>query len=86
LWLFPLGLLIYRSGFIPRFIGIWLMINCFGWLALSFTALFFLNNYNALFGYLQPLLFGEMALMLYLLIKGAKVPALSAQTPSLVRA
>lgn len=86
LWLFPLGLLIYRSGFIPRFIGIWLMINCFGWLALSFTALFFLNNYNALFGYLQPLLFGEMALMLYLLIKGAKVPALSAQPAALVRA
>jgi Domain of unknown function (DUF4386) len=86
LWLFPLGLLIYRSGFIPRFIGVWLMINCFGWLALSFTALFFLNNYNALFGYLQPLLFGEMALMLYLLIKGAKVPALSAQPASLVRA
>ena len=80
LWLFPLGFLIYRSGFIPRFIGAWLMINCFGWLALSFTALFFLQNYNALFGYLQPVLFGEMALMLWLLIKGAKVPAESAAT------
>jgi hypothetical protein len=79
LWLFPLGLLIYRSGFIPRFIGVWLMINCFGWLALSFTALFFLENYNALFGYLQPVLFGEMALMLYLLIRGARVPAISPQ-------
>lgn len=79
LWLFPLGLLIYRSGFIPRFIGVWLMINCFGWLALSFTALFFLGNYNALFGYLQPVLFGEMALMLYLLIRGARVPAISPQ-------
>jgi hypothetical protein len=55
------------------------MINCFGWLALSFTALFFLGNYNALFGYLQPVLFGEMALMLYLLIRGARVPAISPQ-------
>ena len=80
LWLFPLGLLVYRSGFIPRFIGGWLMINCFGWLLLSFTALFFLQNYNAMFGYLQPVLFGEMALMLYLLIKGAKIPALAATT------
>jgi Domain of unknown function (DUF4386) len=79
LWLFPLGFLIYRSGFIPRFIGAWLMINCFGWLALSFTALFFLQNYNALFGYLQPVLFGEMALMLYLLIRGANVKALPAE-------
>jgi hypothetical protein len=78
LWLFPLGGLIYRSGFIPRFIGAWLMINCIGWVVLSFTALFFHENYNALFGYLQPLLFGEMALMLYLLIKGANVTALPA--------
>ena len=81
LWLFPLGLLIYRSGFIPRFIGVWLMINCFGWLVLSFTALFFHQNYNAMFGYLQPVLFGEMALMLWLLIKGARVPAAATATP-----
>jgi hypothetical protein len=86
LWLFPLGLLIYRSGFIPRFIGVWLMINCFGWLLLSFTALFFHDNYNAMLGYLQPVLFGEMALMFYLLFKGAKVPAMSPQTASLVTA
>lgn len=78
LWLFPLGLLIYRSGFMPRLIGGWLMVNCFGWLALSFTALFFHENYNAMFGYLQPVLFGEMALMLYLLIRGANVKAIPA--------
>ena len=86
LWLFPLGLLIYCSGSIPRFIGVWLMINCFGWLVLSFTALFFHDNYNAMLGYLQPVLFGEMALMFYLLFKGAKVPAMSPQTDSLVTA
>ncbi len=28
LWLFPFGLLVFRSGFLPRFIGVWLMINC----------------------------------------------------------
>jgi len=80
LWLFPLGLLVYRSGLIPRFIGVWLMINCFGWIALSVTALFFQEYYNALLGYSQPVLFGEMVLMLWLLIKGAKVPELTAQT------
>jgi len=78
LWLLPLGLLIYRSGFMPRLIGAWLMINCFGWIALSFTAFFSQQSYNALFGYLQPVLFGEMALMLYLLIRGANVKALPA--------
>src|SRR4029450_4815147 len=34
LWLFPFGLLVFRSGFLPRFIGGWLMINCFGFFAL----------------------------------------------------
>lgn len=80
LWLFPLGLLVYWSGFIPRFIGVWLMINCLGWMVLSFTALFFQEYYNALLGYSQPVLFGEMALMLWLLIKGARVSQLAGQT------
>src|SRR5262249_46893677 len=28
LWLFPLGLLVYRSGFLPRILGVVLMVNC----------------------------------------------------------
>src|SRR5256884_4525850 len=27
LWLFPLGILAYRSRFLPRFLGVWLIIN-----------------------------------------------------------
>jgi hypothetical protein len=52
------------------------MINCFGWLVLSFTALFFPESYNALLGYSQPVLCGELVFMLWLLIKGARVPPL----------
>jgi hypothetical protein len=74
LWLFPFGLLVFRSGFLPRFIGVWLMINCFGYMALSITALFFPEYYGAAFNWSQPVLFGELAIMLWLLIKGAKVP------------
>jgi hypothetical protein len=74
LWLFPFGLLVFRSGFLPRFIGVWLMINCFGWLALSIAALFFPTYYGTAFQWSQPVLFGELAIMLWLLIKGAKVP------------
>ena len=73
LWLFPFGLLVFRSGFLPRFIGVWLMINCFGYLALSVMALFFPHYYDAAFRWAQPVLFGELAIMLWLLIKGAKV-------------
>jgi uncharacterized protein DUF4386 len=73
LWLFPFGLLVFRSEFLPRFIGVWLIINCFGYVALSIIAMFFHDYYEAAFRYSQPLLFGELAIMLWLLIKGAKV-------------
>ena len=74
LWLFPFGLLVFRSGFLPRLIGVWLMINCFGYVVLSITALFFPDYYETAFRMAQPVLFGELAIMLWLLIKGAKVP------------
>jgi hypothetical protein len=86
LWLFPFGLLVFRSGFLPRFIGVWLMINCFGYVALSVTALFFPDYYGAAFRWAQPVLFGELAIMLWLLIMGAKVPTVvpSAVQPAAV--
>lgn len=73
-WLLPLALLIYRSSFLPRFIGVWIFVNglayivgCFtGWLAPQYQA----EVFNAEF----PLLFGELALMLWLVIKGARTP------------
>jgi len=76
LWLFPFGLLVYRSGFLPRFLGVWLMINCFAYVVLSLIALLFPPYYSAAFRWAQPVLFGELAIMLWLLIKGAKVPTL----------
>src|SRR5215471_21665515 len=75
-WLFPFGLLVFCSGFLPRFIGVWLMINCFCYVALSVIALFFQAYYNTAFTILQPVLFGELVIMLWLLISGAKVPPL----------
>ena len=73
LWLFPFGLLVFRSRFLPRFLGVWLMIDCFGWLVLSVIVLFFPLYYDGAFRILQPVLFGELAIMLWLLIRGAKV-------------
>src|SRR6266853_3488016 len=58
LWLFPFGLLVFRSGFLPRIIGFWLMINCFGYVILSVIALFFHEYYGQAFNWLQPILFG----------------------------
>jgi hypothetical protein len=78
-WLFPFGLLLFRSGFMPRWIGVWLMINCFGYVVLSVIGFFFPAYSDKAFLYLQPVLFGEMAIMLYLLIRGANVKALPAE-------
>ena len=84
LWLFPFGLLVFRSGFLPRIIGVWLMINCIAWLILSPMALFAPSSYyDAAFRYAQPFLFGELAIMLWLLIKGAKVTSPARATAQL---
>src|SRR3989440_745909 len=80
LWLLPFGLLVYRSGFLPRFLGVWLMLACFGWLVLSLVALLFPPYYETAFKIAQPVMFAELAIMLWLLIKGAKVPPLELAT------
>jgi Domain of unknown function (DUF4386) len=78
LWLFPFGLLVYRSRFLPRILGVWLMINCFAYLAISFTG-FLLPQYEGMvFNSAFPAMLGELAIMLWLLIKGAKVQPLAA--------
>ena len=41
----------------------------------SAIAMFFHEYYDAAFVYFQPALFGELAIMLWLLIKGARVPS-----------
>src|ERR1022692_2276861 len=72
LWLFPLGLLVYRSGFLPRILGVALIVNCFAFLIGSLTSLV-LPHYEALVhGWMRPFHFGEQAFMLWLLIMGAK--------------
>jgi hypothetical protein len=72
LWLFPFGLLVYRSRFIPRLLGVWLMVNCFAYLATSFTGLLFPQFEATVSNIVFPVMFGELAIMLWLLIKGAE--------------
>lgn len=68
LWLFPLGYLVFKSGFFPGILGILLMIACFGYLADSFASLL---GYSLNLGMFAAL--GEVLFMLWLLIKGVKV-------------
>ena len=74
LWLFPMGALAYKSRFLPRFIGVWLIINGVAYIVLSLTGLFFPDYQDKAFAYSQPALFGELAIMLWLVFKGANPP------------
>jgi hypothetical protein len=80
LWLFPLGLLVYRSRFIPRFIGVWLIVNCFAYVALSATAILWPAYQQQVSVVAFPAMLGELAIMLWLLIVGAKERAPGAVT------
>ena len=78
LWLFPLGLLVYRSRFLPRFLGVWLVFACFAWVALSLTGILLPQYEDKVFTYTQPAVLGEVAFMLWLVIRGARPPTLDA--------
>jgi hypothetical protein len=72
LWLLPLAILVYRSRFLPRFLGVWLVINGCAYVILSLTGLLLPQYENKVFIGSQPALLGELVLMLWLVIRGAK--------------
>ena len=74
-WLLPLALLVYRSRFLPRFLGVWLATGGFAYLILSLTGELMPQYQGRVFTYAQPAFFGELAVMLWLVIKGARPPA-----------
>jgi hypothetical protein len=82
LWLFPLAILVYRSRFLPRFLGVWLMVNGFAYVIMSSTGLLLPQYEDMVSNIAFPALLGEMAFMLWLVIKGAKPQPLDAAAPS----
>jgi len=69
LWLFPMGYLVFKSGYIPRILGVLLIIGGFGYL-IDFVTFFFFPS----FGPIKMFTFiGELLLPLWLLIKGVNV-------------
>ena len=75
LWLFPFGMLVIRSGFIPRAFGVLLMIAGVAYLASSFATLI-LPQYAPLVGQSAlPLEVAELPIVFWLLIWGARTRA-----------
>jgi hypothetical protein len=75
LWLLPLGVLVIKSGFMPKILGILLIIASGAYVAESFTSIVFPAHANTVSMFSLPLgTLGELAIMLWLLIMGARDP------------
>src|SRR5436189_847212 len=74
LWLFRFGILVIRSGFIPRFLGYLLFIAASGYLASSFTSLLLPSYRHLVDQFAMVLEAGQLPIIFWLLIWGAKVP------------
>jgi hypothetical protein len=72
LWLFPFGMLVIRSGFIPRVFGFLLIIAGGAYLASSFATLVLPRYAELVEKVAMPLYFGELPIIFWLLIWGAK--------------
>jgi len=83
LWLFPFGILVIRSGFIPRFLGYLLFIAGFGYVASSFTSLLLPSYAHAVDQFAGILELGELLIIFWLLIWGAKDQPLAKQHPAI---
>jgi hypothetical protein len=74
LWLFPFGILVVKSGFFPRILGILLMVAGLAYVAFSVTSIVLPEHSRVLSRVLMPLYFGEVPIIFWLLIRGAQVP------------
>ncbi len=69
LWLLPMGYLVFKSGFLPRILGVLLMIGCFGYLEDSVRFYYFPSSESIVI----YTFWGELLLPLWLLVKGVNV-------------
>ena len=81
LWLFPFGICVLRSGFIPRFLGVLLMFAGVGYVASSFGELVVPQYAQAIGQVTGILTLLELPIIFWLLIWGAK-PQRAAASPA----
>jgi len=80
LWLLPLGWLVFRSGFLPKILGIFLMLGCAGYLVNVFGQLLVAGYAESFVARIagKPASIGEIGLCLWLLFVGVRRPRSSA--------
>lgn len=72
LWLFPFGMLTIRSGFIPRVLGVLLLMAGVAYLATSFAALLVPRVESLVTQVALPFKMGELPMVVWLLVWGAR--------------
>jgi len=82
LWLFPLGLLFFRSGFMPKSIGILLIFGCFGYLSDAFVGLVFPGAREMVEKGVLVSAAAELSTVFWLLVFGVKRPAKPVAVPA----
>jgi len=80
LWLIPFGTLVIKSGFFPKFLGALLILAGIGYIVTSLTYFVFADQGAMIRTAVMPLYFGEVPIILWMMIFGAKVPVASAPT------
>lgn len=71
LWLLPFGQLVYRSRFIPRILGVFLILNGIAYIIHCTAHILFPNYQELVSKFALPFwTLGEISIMLWLLIKG----------------
>ncbi len=80
LWLFPFGILVIRSGFIPRVFGWLLMVAGVGYLASAFATLVLPRYAETVAQVALPLEFAEVPIIFWLVIWGARTRPADART------
>lgn len=71
LWLIPFGVLVYKSGFLPRILGVLLILACFGYLANTLVGFGLLPS-DLASRVVGQLTIGELPMILWLVTVGAK--------------
>lgn len=74
LWLFPFGILVIKSRFFPRVLGILLIVAGFAYLTMSVTSIVLPAYEHVVSRAMTPLGLGEFPIIFWLLIKGATAP------------
>ena len=82
LWLFPFGILVFRSGFIPRVLGILLMVAGSSYVVSSAMSIGFPEYRQMLWRLLMPLFFGEVPIIFWLMIWGVRLRSEAGPRPA----